>query len=137
MNATIQRDIQMLISFKEFLKINNANDNEIRDALVSLSSKHSIFKNNIIIRSVLSDPDKNITYSDLVDIHKDVSSYIMKIAPKSLKTATEHNVLALSEMIALQSSLSLLNALIVTKSQSAIEKIASLNATTRLATENT
>ena len=137
MNTTIQRDIQMLISFKEFLKINNANDNEIRDVLVSLSSKHSIFKNNLIIRSVLSDPDKNITYYDLVSIHKDVSSYIMKIAPKSSNTPIEHNVLTLSEMIALQSSLSLLNALIVTKSQSAIEKIASLNATTRLATQNT
>ena len=125
----------MPLSFKEFVQIYDYHDNEIRDIFASLASKHSIFKNNALVCDILDNADKKIEYTDLIKIHKYVSSYIMKIAPKSQNTPTESNVLTLSEMITLQSALSLLNALIVTKSNSAIEKIASLNATTRLATK--
>lgn len=126
----------MTLSFKEFLKISNAHDDEIREIFFSLSSTHSIFKKNAVIQDILQNPDRRITYADIVRIHQDVSAYIVKIAPKSSNPHADP-ILSLSEIAALQSTLSLLNAILVAKSQSAIQKIADLNTTTRIATNNT
>ena len=126
----------MTLSFTKYLKIDEAYDDEIRDILLSLSSVHPAFKNNAVIQSILNNPERAIAYADLVQIHRDVSAYIFKIAPKS-HMPTPDPFLALSEITALQSAQSLLNAVLLAKSHSSLQKIADLNTTTRIATQNT
>lgn len=128
-----QRVLQMINCLSDYLNFSNEYDDQIDDVLSLLSSQHSIFKNNDIIQEILEHPNVSATHNDLLNIHKDVSSYITKIAPKSLNIAAERNVLTLSEMIALQSCLSLLNTLINAKTQFTIEKLASIITTKNLA----
>lgn len=125
----------MTESFAKYLDFSNVCVIETRDIFTLLSAQHSIYKNNKLISEILSFPNISATNDELLSIHQEVTAYIMKIAPKSLEISAERNILALSEMIALQSTLSLLNALIVARSKVAIEKLASLNTTTRLATK--
>lgn len=124
----------MTNSFTDYMNFSNEYDDQIDDVLSLLSSQHSIFKNNEIIQEILANSSFSASHNDLLSIHKDVSSYIIKIAPKSLDIAVERSVLTLSEMIALQSCLSLLNTLINAKTQFTIEKLASIITTKHLAT---
>lgn len=120
-----------MLNFLEFVQLSKSTDDEIRDILRTFTSQHHVINDNATVQKLLNYTDLQISYSDLVAIHKDISSYIMKRAPKTSRAAAGDGLLALSEIAALQSFSSLLNALVVAKSHSSLKKLADLNTATR------